>query len=444
MLAHWLLDVDDFASPDSLTLFQKELPMEWIQQALDSTNKASMRRRKLPAELVVWLIVGIGLYRDRPITDVLEKLDLKLSNSFGDSIAPSAIPQARKRLSAKPLEMLFSLTAKHWTEQEDSSDLWHGLRLFSVDGTQFKAHDNQALAEHFQYVKHSKTRHTEYPVVRLCAFCSLRSRLIHDVAFGPSSTGEVNYAKQLITSAPEKSLTIFDRCYLSAELMINWQNHHGTSHWMTPIKSNTKYEIIRQLDTEGRDFIVEMNVSAHARKLDPNLPEKWQARLVLYPEGQQPNHIKGVLTSLMEHGKYSAQSLLDVYFERWEVENSYGEIKHDMLEDEILLRSQSVEGVEQEIWGILIAYNLVRLEISRIAMEAGVSPLRISFTMALRDIQDELLWCAIASPGSIPKKLRAMRERVKRYILPERKKRPKSRTVRISKTRYPVKPKHLK
>ncbi|MDA3140069.1 transposase domain-containing protein, partial [Vibrio metschnikovii] len=56
MLAHWLIDVDDFASPDSLALFQKELPLEWINQALDETNKASMRRRKLPAELVVWLL----------------------------------------------------------------------------------------------------------------------------------------------------------------------------------------------------------------------------------------------------------------------------------------------------------------------------------------------------------------------------------------------------
>ena len=420
MLAHWLIDIDDFASPESLALFQKELPLEWINQALDETNKASMRRRKLPAELVVWLVVGIGLYRDRPITDVLDKLDLKLSNSLGESIAPSAIPQARKRLTAKPLQALFSLTAKHWTKAEDCDDKWFELSLFSVDGTQFRTHDTDALAEHYQYVKHSKTRHTEYPVVRLCALCSLRSRLLHDVAFGPSSTGEVSYAKQLISSTSANSLTIFDRCYLSAELMINWLREHGSSHWMTPIKSNTQYEIIKQLDDKGRDLIVEMNVSQHARKQDPSLPEKWQARLVLYPEQGQPNHIKGVLTSLID-SKYDRQSLLDVYFERWEVESSYGEIKHDMLEDEVLLRSQSVEGVEQEIWGILIAYNLVRLEISRIAKEAEVSPLRISFMMALRDIQDELMWCAIASPGSIPKKLRAMRERVKRYILPERK-----------------------
>ncbi|KIT45231.1 hypothetical protein H337_10050 [Vibrio parahaemolyticus EN9701121] len=56
MLAHWLVDVDDFASPDSLTLFRKELPLERINQALDETNKASMRRRKLPIELVDWSI----------------------------------------------------------------------------------------------------------------------------------------------------------------------------------------------------------------------------------------------------------------------------------------------------------------------------------------------------------------------------------------------------
>ncbi|MCH2055181.1 MAG: IS4 family transposase, partial [Thalassotalea sp.] len=73
---------------------------------------------------------------------------------------------------------------------------------------------------------------------------------------------------------------------------------------------------------------------------------------------------------------------------------------------------------------------------------AEVSPLRISFVMAMRYIQDELMWCAIASPGSIPRKLRAMRENVKQFILPEKRKRPKSRTVRFSKTQYTIRSKH--
>ncbi len=36
MLSHWLIDVDAFAAPESLSLFQRDLPLEWIQQALES------------------------------------------------------------------------------------------------------------------------------------------------------------------------------------------------------------------------------------------------------------------------------------------------------------------------------------------------------------------------------------------------------------------------
>ncbi|WP_261128370.1 transposase domain-containing protein, partial [Serratia entomophila] len=78
MLSTWLDDTQTWAEPVSLSCFQRAIPLEWISQVLDSTNKASIRKRKLPAELVVWLIVGMGLYRDRSITDVVTKLDLVL------------------------------------------------------------------------------------------------------------------------------------------------------------------------------------------------------------------------------------------------------------------------------------------------------------------------------------------------------------------------------
>lgn len=129
-----------------------------------------------------------------------------------------------------------------------------------------------------------------------------------------------------------------------------------------------------------------MRVSAHARKQDPSLPECWQARLVIYPELMGLGKIKGLLCTLDDKQAFGAQAILGIYFERWEIENGYGEIKHQMLKDSTLLRSQTVDGVNQELWGILLAYNLIRVEISRIAKEAKVFPLRISFVMALRDI----------------------------------------------------------
>lgn len=181
MLNHWLLDTETFAAPESLSTFQQSIPLEWIEQALESTQKFSVRRRKLPAELVVWLVVAMGLFRDRSITEVVTKLDLS------------------------------------WVKQEDSHDIWHGLRLYAVDGTQFRTADTDELDHHFGRIKYSATKTTEYPIVRLCALSSLRSRLVRDVAFGPSFQGEVTYAKQLSTRLTDNSLTLFDRCYLSAE-----------------------------------------------------------------------------------------------------------------------------------------------------------------------------------------------------------------------------------
>ena len=57
----------------------------------------------------------------------------------------------------------------------------------------------------------------------------------------------------------------------------------------------------------------------------------------------------------------------------------------------------------QELWAIGLAYNLVRLEMERIADEAKVPPARISFVMSLRLIRDEWMWAAASNaPGRSP------------------------------------------
>ncbi len=113
MLQNWLLDVNAYSEYESLNIFQKHLPLEWIETVLRQTDKASIRKRKLPAELVVWLVISMGLFRNKSISEVVEKLALTLSNSLGETVAPNAIPQARQRLTEEPLSELFHLTAKH-------------------------------------------------------------------------------------------------------------------------------------------------------------------------------------------------------------------------------------------------------------------------------------------------------------------------------------------
>ena len=68
-----------------------------------------------------------------------------------------------------------------------------------------------------------------------------------------------------------------------------------------------------------------------------------------------------LLTSLCDSSRYPKQEVIAMYHERWEMELGYDEIKTELLEREETLRSKSPAAVNQELWGILIAYNLIRI-----------------------------------------------------------------------------------
>ena len=79
----------------------------------------------------------------------------------------------------------------------------------------------------------------------------------------------------------------------------------------------------------------------------------------------------------------------------------------------LTLRSETVDGVMQEIWGALTAYNLIRLEIAKAALEAKCAPTDISFIRALHTIQYELRWAAVTrSYGKVPALLKRLRQRL--------------------------------
>src|SRR5215510_16028183 len=99
------------ASP-SFELFSGTLDAAWIAQALTATGSATIRRRKLPAEYVVWLVIGMGLLRDRSIQEVVRHLDLVRPEAGRGrpAVSGGAVAQARNRLGPQPLAWLFAQT----------------------------------------------------------------------------------------------------------------------------------------------------------------------------------------------------------------------------------------------------------------------------------------------------------------------------------------------
>jgi len=107
----------------------------------------------------------------------------------------------------------------------------------------------------------------------------------------------------------------------------------------------------------------------------------WQARLVTVIDQSARKPL--LLTSLFDTKRYTAADIAACYTRRWQVETSYRELKQGMLGMALTLRSKTVEGVYQEIWGALTAYNLVRLEIAKAALSVKCDPSEISFQYEL-------------------------------------------------------------
>jgi hypothetical protein len=144
------------------------------------------------------------------------------------------------------------------------------------------------------------------------------------------------------------------------------------------------------------------------------------ARAIAYQrKGFRPSTL---LTSLLDAARYPADELVALYHERWEIELGYDELKTHLLDRQEAIRSRTPEGVRQEIWGIALAYNLVRVERERAADEAGVPPNRISFVNALALIRNAWVsWSTFPlAPGRIPEAFLDLRRYLKLLILPPR------------------------
>ncbi len=120
-------------SGEVLPKFVASLDPTWIDEALAATGTATIRRRRLPAEQVVWLVIGMCLFRDMSMRDLVATLDLALPGSRGIRVAPSSIVQARERLGDEPLRWLFERTAETWAHASARTHAWRGLAVYGAE-----------------------------------------------------------------------------------------------------------------------------------------------------------------------------------------------------------------------------------------------------------------------------------------------------------------------
>ncbi|MBD1567786.1 IS4 family transposase, partial [Vibrio sp. S12_S33] len=73
----------------------------------------------------------------------------------------------------------------------------------------------------------------------------------------------------------------------------------------------------------------------------------------------------------------------------------------------LTLRSRLPELVRQELWGILLTYNLIRYQMVQMCntLNGDYLPYQLSFNGALAHIMRLIVGLPYASPGAIPRQL---------------------------------------
>ena len=422
--------LDDVHTLDKL---KDVLDTDILEQAFEYAGVATVRRRRLPLDAVMWSVIGMSLFRNETVWDIASRLDITLPGK-NKLVAPSALVQGRQRLGVDAVQHSFQLLAKRAFD-EHAFEQFCGLNLLAVDGVSFRTQDNEENHNAFgsdsnQYGEGS------YPQVRMCSLMEVSSHLLLDSSFDARHVGEMTLAERLLPSVPDDSLTLFDRGYYSLGLLYQWQKQGQNTHWMLPAKKDLQYQIER--DISDHDKIVTLHTSPQARRKFTGLPEQITARLTMYEiDGKSYR----VLSSLIDLMRYQYDELTDVYTQRWEIELGFREMKQGLHQSKHALRSKKPDMVRQELWGLLLAYNLIRIVmIDATKAEETLIPRQLSFSLCMRHIIAFLMLTPIHSASKLPMHYEELLKTLRMFVLPDRAPdRRFPRVVRKKAHKYPYK-----
>ena len=172
-------------------------------------------------------------------------------------------------------------------------------------------------------------------------------------------------------------------------------------------------------------------VYPRARKRFSDLPETITARLVT-------RKIKGkdyqVLTSMIDPLRY----IIALYEHRWEIELGYREQKQYMLGNRLTLRSRLPELVKQELWDILLTYNLIRYQMVEFCfnLKGNYLPYQLNFNGTIAHVSALLVGLPYSTPRATPRQLKGFHQMAEGLILERRRERTFPRMVKPRPQQY--------
>jgi hypothetical protein len=348
----------------------------------------------------------------------------------GEPVSEAAFSKARQRMPSDFWVALFILLSQRFLELYPQVVRWRRFRLMAVDGTEVLLPDWAALRSHFGTPRNASGSHG--PGARLVLLQYPLARLPRAYALEPRAVGESTMARRLLQGLGSDDLILLDAGFLCYGLLS--QIHQQDASFCLRLKKRLNLRCLKRLSkqTGDRDVLVQWTPKdSRGKWRQEGLPKSIKLRLLTYhAKGFRPLQLlSNVLSnqdvpyeqfwglSVSEEGEVLCKG---VYNLRWEIETTYLELKVQQgLEGG--LRSRTPEGIYYEVAGHVLYYLLVRWLMVEAAQKAGASPLRLSFTSALAEIDGQWAAAVVASRGWLEQTLRPrLLERVGSHPVEER------------------------
>jgi hypothetical protein len=408
-------------APGHLGELTQHVPFEMVDAVLEETYRTQRRVRVLPARVVVYLLLAGCLFAELGYTQVWHRVAAGLGGLPVAVPTASAMTQARRRLGPGPLHKLFLLLRG----PSPGGARWRGLLVCAIDGTIMTVADSEANLAVYSKQRGGKNG-SGYPMLRLMVLVSCGTRTVIDAAFSPVSKGETTGAPALLASLHAGMILLADRNFGAGFLAA-------------------------QIAGTRADFLIRVRAGYGAPGLPvlSRLPDgSWLSRFggipvrvidaqvtVTTSTGHATSGCR-LVTTLLDPDCYPAREIAALYRERWEVESAYFELKSTLLGGRVL-RARTPDGIDQEVYALLVTYQVLRTAIADAASTVpGTDPDRASFTVALNAARDQVILAAGVVPGPAADLAGTIGRLVLASLMPARRLRISPRIVKRAMSRY--------
>ena len=365
------------------------LDADLVQGVLRSA-KVSFRDRVYNPIVTLWTFLSQVLSTDHSCRLAVTRLVAHRTARGLEPCSPEtgSYCKARQRLPIGVFTRLVRRVAAGLREHAPPEWLWKGREVLLVDGSTVSMPDTEANQHVFPQAK-TQAPGVGFPIARIVAVISLATGAVRDLALGPyqgKQTGENSLFRTLWDGLRSGEIVLGDRHFASF-LGIAPLVERGVDG-LFRMHQRRKYDFRRGTRLGIEDHVVSWAKPKRpewmAQDVYERLPDRLQMRELRVRVSQPGYRVDELVlvTTMLDPLEYTKEELAMLYFERWNIELDLRSIKSVMQMD--VLRCETPEMVEKEIWMHVLAYDLIRSLMGAAAEASGKRPRQISFKGTLQ------------------------------------------------------------